>query len=225
MSPRIVQKLNSKRGVSVVLALFLLMVCAFAGTAALTAARTNVGKSESSREIQQQYLSASSAAKLIIDELRQNSSLISASYSSDSAAATIVKYNMLETPTADTLYYLIWNEVKSSMQSALYHDNNVSSARNSRSGLWSWLTEPGKPADISFKFTIEDDAFDEVTVTLKTDLPGTSKKDGNMHFSVKCEDYKLEFDVGIICKVTLSGVDNSKADVTFEVSAGEIMPM
>ena len=67
-------KLHSKRGVSLVLALFLLLVCAFAGAAALTAASANAGRYPYVVDYQQQYLSVSSAARLIQDQLKRGNS-------------------------------------------------------------------------------------------------------------------------------------------------------
>ena len=69
MLSRIRSKLNSRSGVSLVLALFLLLICAFAGAAALTAASSNIGRYDYVSDYQQQYLAVSSAAGLIKDEL------------------------------------------------------------------------------------------------------------------------------------------------------------
>lgn len=69
MISRIKSKLNSRRGVSLVLALLLILICTFAGAAALTAASSNAGRYPYVREYQQQYLAVSSAAKLIHDDL------------------------------------------------------------------------------------------------------------------------------------------------------------
>ena len=65
----IITKLQSKRGVSIMLALLLFLICVLAGTAALTAAHANVGRHNYMRESQQQYLAVSSAAKLIREQL------------------------------------------------------------------------------------------------------------------------------------------------------------
>lgn len=65
----IITKLQSKRGVSIMLALLLFLICILAGTAALTAARANIGRHKYMRESQQQYLAVSSAAKLIREQL------------------------------------------------------------------------------------------------------------------------------------------------------------
>ena len=66
---KIITKLQSKRGVSIMLALLLFLICVLAGTAALTAARANIGRHSYMRESQQQYLAVSSAAKLIREQL------------------------------------------------------------------------------------------------------------------------------------------------------------
>lgn len=66
---KIKSKLQSKRGVSIMLALLLLLVCLLAGVAALTASAANVGRHSYMRDTQQQYLAVSSAARLIKDQL------------------------------------------------------------------------------------------------------------------------------------------------------------
>lgn len=62
-------KLRSQRGASILLALLFFLVCAMVGASVLMAAASNAGKSRSSREEQQKYLTLSSAMQLVCDEL------------------------------------------------------------------------------------------------------------------------------------------------------------
>lgn len=62
-------KLKSRRGASILMGLLLLLVCAMAGAAALTAATSNAGRYTHARQDQQRYLAVASAARLVRDEL------------------------------------------------------------------------------------------------------------------------------------------------------------
>lgn len=66
---KLLAKLNSRSGASILLALLLFLVCALAGAAAITASASNVGRYSYLEGDQQQYLSAASAAKLIRAQL------------------------------------------------------------------------------------------------------------------------------------------------------------
>lgn len=63
------KKLKSQRGASIIFALLVFMLCAFGGVAALVSAAANAGRYARLEDDQQQYLSASSAAGLLRDEL------------------------------------------------------------------------------------------------------------------------------------------------------------
>ncbi len=62
-------KLKSRRGASIIIALLVLLICATAGAAALTAASANAGRYTHMRRDQQRYLAVSSAVKLVRSEL------------------------------------------------------------------------------------------------------------------------------------------------------------
>lgn len=66
---RIGEKLKSQRGASILLALLFFLLCAMVGASVLMAAASNAGRSRSSREEQQKYLTLSSALQLVCDEL------------------------------------------------------------------------------------------------------------------------------------------------------------
>lgn len=63
------EKLKSRKGASIILALLVLLICITAGTAALTAASANAGRYTHLRADQQRYLAVASAAKLVRGEL------------------------------------------------------------------------------------------------------------------------------------------------------------
>lgn len=65
----LVRKLKSSRGMSILMGLLLLLVCATAGAAALTSAASNAGRYTHMRRDQQRYLAVSSAARLVRDQL------------------------------------------------------------------------------------------------------------------------------------------------------------
>ena len=62
---RISEKLKSRRGASMVFALLVFLLCLLAGTAALTAASSNVGRYTHLEDEQRQYFSAASALKVL----------------------------------------------------------------------------------------------------------------------------------------------------------------
>lgn len=69
MLNRCKKKLNSRRGASFLLALLFFLVCGLVASSVLMAAVSNAGRSRSSREEHQTYLTISSAVRLLCDEL------------------------------------------------------------------------------------------------------------------------------------------------------------
>lgn len=63
------QKLNSRRGASILIALLLFLVCAFVGSAVLAAAYQNISRAPAARREEQDYLAVASAAQLLKDEI------------------------------------------------------------------------------------------------------------------------------------------------------------
>ena len=66
---RLSQKLHSKRGASILLALMFFLICGFVGAVVLGSAVTNAEKLQGRKEDQQAYYAVSSAARLIRDAL------------------------------------------------------------------------------------------------------------------------------------------------------------
>lgn len=66
---RAAEKLNSRRGASLLLALTFVLVCVMVGISILSAAASNAGRTRSNHEEQQLYLSLSSALQLVADDM------------------------------------------------------------------------------------------------------------------------------------------------------------
>ncbi len=66
---RLREKLKSRRGASILLALLFLLVCMMVASSVLMAAVSNAGKLRSNREEQQKYLTLSSALRLVCGQL------------------------------------------------------------------------------------------------------------------------------------------------------------
>ncbi len=66
---KVLKKLKSKAGTSLILALVFMLVCAFVGAVVLASSTANVGRTAKLKEDNQDYLSQRSAATLILDKL------------------------------------------------------------------------------------------------------------------------------------------------------------
>ena len=66
---RILNKLKSRQGTTILFALLVFLLCILAGTAALTAAAANAGRYTHLESDQQKYLSVSSATDLLRGQL------------------------------------------------------------------------------------------------------------------------------------------------------------
>lgn len=200
MFRRIIEKLKSRSGASVVLALFLVIVCSFAGTAALTSARANVGRGDGKRDTQRQYLSVSSAARLIIDDLVKNGDKVKISVDSSTGAATPTT----DFPSGDSIYALMKNEIA---DSAKYAFKNESHTEN-----------------IDFEIDAGDPAFEKVKVSLAFKYPqdtGSGDINGNMVYIVSCGEYSFKFEVGLEYTIDKS---SGSDEVTIEPKSGAILP-
>lgn len=63
------KKLNSRRGASFVIAMLFFLICTMIASVLITAAVSNAGRTEKQRDEAQAYLAASSAARLLRDDL------------------------------------------------------------------------------------------------------------------------------------------------------------
>ena len=174
MLHEIKQKLTGRSGVSLVLAMFLLLVCSFAGAAALTAAAANAGRFSKRAEYQQQYLAVASAARLITDSFAGDGNKPGESFS----------YESVENPPSTQFCSAIWEELKVSVRSVVYKQLKEKS---------DWKTakfdDVTAPADKDLEMTVEgSEAFKPVKVTMHFnfgDVPMAI-------FTMSCGDYSLE---------------------------------
>ena len=200
MNRKVKEKLNSKRGASVVLALFLLLVCAFAGTSALTAARANVGRYSTMRETQQDYLSVTSAAKLIIADLQENDEKVSGTFYSNGSADNVINSE------PNSFYFLILDDIKTLMH------NKAAEDVKSKGGAWSSFKSETKTfEERNFTLKIKDkDEFGEVDVSFKIDSGGSAK------VKLTCGSYSYSFAIGIGFKD--GEISDSEAKYILDVS-------
>lgn len=66
---RFTQKISNRRGATLLIALLVFLIAVLSGTVALTMAASNAGRYAHEKDDQQAYLSAASAAKLILNKL------------------------------------------------------------------------------------------------------------------------------------------------------------
>lgn len=171
----IIKKLNSKRGVSIVMALLLALICLFAGAAALTAASSNIGRYEHLRKDNQEYLSISSAARLLSEQFADDGSKISANCSS---GATVISY-ATSFPAGGHVYKLLET---SFMKPLLLYCYNLGSGGTPSS------TPP------SVEFTVDDDEasgddnFQTVDVKVSAENLGATSADINVELYVLEKD-------------------------------------
>ncbi len=187
MLHEIKQKLTGRSGVSLVLAMFLLLVCSFAGAAALTAAAANAGRFSKRAEYQQQYLAVASAARLITDSFDEASGKVTAKFTfagDGNKPGESFSYESVENPPSTQFCSAIWEELKVSVRSVVYKQLKEKS---------DWKTakfdDVTAPADKDLEMTVEgSEAFKPVKVTMHFnfgDVPMAI-------FTMSCGDYSLE---------------------------------
>ena len=77
---RAAEKLKSRRGASILLALVFVLLCVMVGTSILAAASSNAGRTRSNHDEQQIYLALSSSLRLVADELTAHPYIGAAQY-------------------------------------------------------------------------------------------------------------------------------------------------
>lgn len=194
MNRKVKEKLNSKRGASVVLALFLLLVCTFAGTSALTAARANVGRYSTMRETQQDYLSVTSAAKLIIEDIK---SCAPDEGTGKKVTGTVPRTGVSTVSVPDDNFFkIISADVARLMQNAVAQDSDVKA-----NAAWSGFKSNSDPiVEKTFHIDIKDN--ENKVVDMET-VTGSYKLDNNGKILVRlsCGSYNYYFEMGITVKV------------------------
>lgn len=180
----LIQKLNSKRGVSIVMALLLALICLFAGAAALTAASSNIGRYEHLRKDNQEYLSISSAARLLSEQFKQGNSITA------DCSGTTVNSNIITVFSGGHVYKLL----KSSfMEPLLMYCYNLGSGGT-----------PSSPPS-SVEFTVDDDEasgddnFQTVDVKVSAENLGATSAD--IKVELITGDRTLKFTVSLTLAV------------------------
>lgn len=189
MTAEVKRKFNSRRGASVVLALFLLLVCTFAGTAALTAARANVGRHAGARDVQEKYLSATSAARLMIDELQKANGKISFTYTPTTNAG-YEHIGFEDDPSS--LYYLLCNDIKTVMRNAVWETMHLEPEWSGFSKSTRTLEKHSFVLHVKDKSNNEDKSFEEVPVDCEI-IDSDKSNGGNIEVTSKCGDYVFTF--------------------------------
>ena len=195
MNRKVKEKLNSKRGASVVLALFLLLVCTFAGTSALTAARANVGRYSTMRETQQDYLSVTSAAKLIIEDIKSCAPDENTGTPKVTGTVPRTGVSTVDTPY-DSFFEIIRDDVARLMQNEVAQDSDVRA-----NAAWSGFKSNSDPiVEKTFHIDVKDN--ENKVVGMET-VTGSYKLDnnGNILVRLSCGSYNYYFEMGITVEV------------------------
>ncbi len=190
---KIKQKLNSKRGVSIVMALLLALVCLFAGAAALTAASANIGRYSHLREDNQEYLSISSAAKLLSEQFAEDGTKISANCS---GGAAVISYNPLL--TGDHVYKLLQTYFMQPLLLQCYNNSTVGT--------------PSSPPPTA-EFTVEATDMPTVNVTVKAKNPQATSVDIDVKLTTGDRTLKFTVTLKFVVDETTSTITITESKV------------
>ncbi len=193
------RKLNSKAGVSMVIALIFLLLCAMVGVLVLSAASVSAGKLSRERQYYRQTLALSSAARLLTEQIRKTTFV--GSYAQVETVTTTVsgtdehpstkvetKYSYTqETPTLSSVDFLSVLEGK---LNALFQSRNPAKGDSTPAILESTVVFQA----------IEAQNIPEVTGTL------TLNEDYSIRVELKCEDNRMVLVFRAHC------ADSTKAD-------------
>ena len=210
MFSAIKQKLNSRSGVTVVLALFLLLICAFAGSAAITAAGENVGRYQKNRDYQQQYLSITSAADLLREKL---DGTVTGEFKDGSVTPTV----SIPDESGHSLFELM--NKGSGIENAHAIDNMLKIAACNE-GIEGIIEEkPADPADLSFEMSVkDDDRFGTVVVTISYPKNVAKSHTNTMQVKLSLGEYNISFDVSVEV-----GANESSVTLTFKSKDARII--
>jgi len=156
------RKLKSSRGMSIIMGLLLLLVCAMAGAAALTSAASNAGRYTHMRRDQQRYLAVASAARLVRDELCAGTYTASASFT-----RTIEYHSSTDPVTGETSWYTVGPFYKLKVPAA-GKDNEYTGT------FEDWLDKGGHMEDVFLAGETPDNWWD-LTHQSKPSLPADLK--------------------------------------------------
>lgn len=201
MFSAIKQKLNSRSGVTVVLALFLLLICAFAGSAAITAAGENVGRYQKNRDYQQQYLSITSAADLLREKL-------------DGTVTGRLESGSFKTEPLTGIFEVMNKGSDIGSENAI--DNMLKIAACNEGII---EEKPADPADLSFEMSVDgDDRFGTVVVTISYPKNVKQHQTNTMQVKLSLGEYNISFDVSVEV-----GANESSVTLTFKSKDARII--
>lgn len=206
MFSAIKQKLNSRSGVTVVLALFLLLICAFAGSAAITAAGENVGRYQKNRDYQQQYLSITSAADLLREKL-------------DGTVTGKLEGGSFKTEPLADIFEVMNKGSDIGSENAI--DNMLKIAACNEGII---EEKPADPADLSFEMSVkdesvkDDDRFGTVVVTISYPKNVKQHQTNTMQVKLSLGEYNISFDVSVEV-----GANESSVTLTFKSKDARII--
>lgn len=226
-------KLNSKHGASVMLALLLLLVCVFAGTAALTAAGSNMERYDYMRDHQQQYLTVCSAARLLTDQLDEAAEKpVTAEFEYIGTADPKCTYYYsgivanIFGPPENGAYQLIWRDIETMIYTAFYNSYAVKGARESGTGVWADIAEPAELAADPKRYTVMvdgDDVLKNYPVDLEImsviDNSGDRMDHGTIGFHLTCGECSVSFNIGYSVIIEPPDVDATVINARCEIDA------
>lgn len=223
MIHRFKEKLHGNRGASTVFAIILLLICSFAGSAALASANTNISRFDKRVEYQQSYLSASSAARLIIDEIKSCESITATVANKNGEADFDFAYGSLLRPNGG-LCQLIWEDICKITESAFYAEADLVREDSFDGSAWQGMAL--RSVDLPDERELIISADDENIMAVTARLSYSEERGAeNLHVSLLCGEYGLGFDVGI--EVDISGIapisPEAAAEFKFNTDRTEIV--
>ncbi len=204
MFSAIKQKLNSRSGVTVVLALFLLLICAFAGSAAITAAGENVGRYQKNRDYQQQYLSITSAADLLREKL-------------DGTVTGKLESGSFKTEPLSGIFEVMNKGSDIGSENAIDNMLKIAACNEGIEGIIE--EKPADPTDLSFEMSVDgDDRFGTVVVTISYPKNVKQHQTNTMQVKLSLGEYNISFDVSVEV-----GANESSVTLTFKSKDARII--
>lgn len=206
---KIREKLRSESGASILLALLFFLLCAMVGASVLMAAASNAGKSRSSREEQQKYLTLSSALQLVCDELTAAKTKYMANYT----VTTIEVAGPPDENNEPTIAYTYkrFEQKKGSFEGGLSTVlpaegameylfsllfNKTTGGMASGDDIYVPLSGVSSPTEAKYTLTLTVEAQDDkaglekpVTVTVELGLSGVDQY--NFHLSASLDEYSM----------------------------------
>ena len=148
----VTQKLHSRRGATIILALTFFLICAVIGGIVLTSATGNAGRLSHMRGEQQTYLTVSSAAKLVREEL-----------GGMRAESMVIEYADAEQEDTEDFYFAV-APGESLADMVEFHAGHIYQSGTPAAAERFTIEAPGEPlANVTAEFSM--DAGYNITVT------------------------------------------------------------